>query len=61
MMDKIPRRAVTTHAMVAGNEAKYRIVVEGGFVREWVGIGWIELRPATPEDLEKYPTVEDCN
>jgi hypothetical protein len=44
--------------MVEGNEHLYNIVIDKGILKEWVGIGWIEVREATPEDAEKYPTVD---
>ena len=43
--------------MVNGNETKYKIVIDNGVLKNWVGIGWIELRKATPQDQDKYPTV----
>ena len=42
--------------MVNGNEKKYKIVIDNGIVKEWVGIGWIEIRKATKAD--KYPIVK---
>lgn len=56
-MSTVEARELGKLRMVAGNEGKYRIVIDEGLVKEWVGIGWIELRPAIPEDTEKYPTV----
>jgi len=57
-MNKIPVKELSNSAMVAGNESKYQIVVDGGILKEWVGIGWIELREALPDDIGKYPVVE---
>ena len=57
-MIKVPVREVSSYAMSTGNEKKYSIIVDGDKVKEWVGIGWIELREATPEDSEKYPVVD---
>ena len=57
-MNKVPARELSSYNMVNGNESKYRIVVDGDIIKEWVGIGWIELRKATPEDSENYPVVE---
>lgn len=44
--------------MVAGNEKKYRFVIDDGIVKDWVGIGWVDVGKATKEDYEKYPVVE---
>lgn len=43
--------------MVAGNETRYRCVIDGDALIEWVGFGWIMIRPATPEDRRSYPRV----
>ena len=32
-------------------------VIHCGTVKQWVGIGWVNVRPATKEDYEKIPTV----
>lgn len=53
----VEARELSSKAMCDGNESLYGIVVDGDTVKEWVGIGWIELRSATEEDREKYPTV----
>jgi hypothetical protein len=45
--------------MVAGNERKYRKVIVDRTVMEWVGIGWIILRPASGMDHDKFPVVVD--
>ena len=57
-MSKVHAREVSKQAMVEGNEAKYQCVIDNGTLKEWVGIGWIELREACPSDYEHYPTVE---
>ena len=57
-MTTVAARELNSVAMAQGNEHKYSIVIDEGVVKEWVGIGWIELRKARPEDTEKYPTVE---
>jgi len=44
-------------AMAERNETKYSIVIDQRILKEWVGIGWIELRTASTADKEKYPTV----
>lgn len=57
-MKTVPAHKLSNRAMVSGNEAYYRIVIDDGIVKEWVGIGWIELRKASKSDIGKYPTVE---
>ena len=47
MNKEIPARKLTNMAMSNGYERLYSIVVDQGIVKEWVGIGWIELRKAT--------------
>jgi hypothetical protein len=55
----LSRSAVTTIAMVAGNEKFItKIIDEDGLLKEWVGIGWIDIRTATKADRKKYPTLE---
>lgn len=39
----IPRRDLTTIAMVNGKEAQHSVVVVDGRVRQWVGFGWIDV------------------
>jgi hypothetical protein len=56
-MSNIPASELTNRAMVAGNEKVYKVVIDQGYVKEWVGFGWIDLRKATPSDLKKHPTV----
>jgi hypothetical protein len=56
-MTTIAASEVTTMAMVNKNEDKYKVVIDNGFVKEWVGIGWIEIRKATPGDFRKIPEV----
>jgi hypothetical protein len=58
-MKTVARSRLSTPAMIAGGELKYTKVIMNGVLKEWVGIGWIELRQATPADIKKYPTVED--
>ena len=57
-MTTITASKLTNIAMVNGNETLYKIIIDNGYLKEWVGIGWIELRKATPGDLKKYPIVE---
>ena len=35
------------------------VVIDDGFVKRYVGIGWVTERKATREDKKKYPIVED--
>ena len=44
--------------MAAGNEKKYSMVIHNGQVKEWVGIGWIDVRSATKEDRKNLPMVK---
>ena len=55
---KVSARRLSNLAMVNGYEKLYRIVIDNDVVKEWVGIGWIELRKASPRDLKKYPIVD---
>ena len=36
---------------------KHQTVIDGGQVRHWVGIGWVDHGKAEASDYEKYPTV----
>ena len=54
----IPAAECSTLKMVAGNERKITCVIDEGEVKEWVGIGWITLRQATPSDRKRFPTVK---
>lgn len=46
--------------MVASGELKgITKVIDGGVVKEWVGIGWITLEPPTDEERKTLPVVED--
>ena len=56
-MNEVAAKELSNRAMIEENEAHYSIVIDGGVLKEWVGIGWIELRPATQEDQAEYPMV----
>ena len=56
-MSEVHARELGKLVMAEGNESKYSIVIDEGTVKEWVGIGWIELRTATEADSLDYPTV----
>jgi len=56
VVSKVSAKKLSNIAMVNGNEKKYKIVIDNGIVKEWVGIGWIKIRKATKAD--KYPIVK---
>jgi len=58
-MNTIPISKCSTIAMVNGGERTHPTVVHGVVLKQWVGIGWINLRKATQEDKEKYPSVSE--
>lgn len=55
----VKRSELASLLMVAGNEKKYSVVIDGGRIKEWVGIGWIDIGAPTHADLSTYYTVED--
>jgi len=42
------------------NETKHSKVIMRGRVMQYVGIGWVDEGPASPQDTRKYPVVEDA-
>jgi hypothetical protein len=44
--------------MAGHNEKKYPVVIDYGVLKEWVAIGWVDVREATQKDYEKFPVVE---
>ncbi len=44
----VPRESLSNFKMAAGNEKLYPAVVDSGYVKSWVGIGWITERKANP-------------
>jgi hypothetical protein len=57
-MKTVKRSEVTHRAMIDhGNERNVTKIVQNGNLREWVGIGWIHIRKATPEDIKLWPTL----
>ena len=44
--------------MAGHNEKEYPVVIDNGILKEWVAIGWIDLREATQKDYKKFPSVE---
>lgn len=49
---------VRTISMTSGGENKISRVIHDGVVKNWVGIGWVEERKATPSDYFRYPEVK---
>ena len=43
--------------MAGHNEKKYPAVIDEGSLKEWVAIGWVDVRAATEQDYEKFPVV----
>lgn len=58
-MKTVKASKLKTISMVQAGERDYPVVIHNGWVKEWVGIGWIKLHEATEEDKEKYPVVVD--
>ena len=56
-METVRATELSKFRMVAGNEKIYSLVIDEGIVKNWVGIGWVDVGPATEEDYKKYPTV----
>lgn len=54
---RIKRSELQNLRMVAGNERKYRKVIIDGRVKEWVGIGWIDLGVPSDADRLLLPEV----
>jgi len=48
---------LSTLRMAAGNEGKYSKVIHKGIVKEWVGIGWINLERPTQTEIDNLPIV----
>lgn len=49
---------LTLRKMKAGGEKRHNIVVDtDGRLKEWVGMGWITIREATPADRQRWPRV----
>ncbi len=44
-----------TISMVVRNEKKLNKVIHERKIKEWVGIGWIDLTEPSFNDLKKYP------
>jgi hypothetical protein len=57
MPKPIAASELTIIRMVAGKEKVISKVIENGDLKEWVGIGWLTIRPATARDRMRYRTV----
>lgn len=57
-MEKVKASELSTIKMTCGNEKKYKTVIDDGIIKDWVAIGWIDVREATEKDYEKIPVVE---
>lgn len=55
--DPVKRSELSNLRMVVGNEDLYTKVVDGDRLKEWVGIGWVDVGMATEEHRTLYPTV----
>lgn len=53
----VKRSDLSAWKMVAGNEDRYPVVVDDGRRKDWVGIGWIDIGPASEKDVAEFPTV----
>jgi hypothetical protein len=53
----VKRSELTNLKMVAGNEKRYSTVIIDGYVKDWVGFGWVTLDKATAADKKKFPTA----
>jgi len=56
-MKKVKATELSKLRMAGHNEKKYPAVIDNGILKEWVAIGWVDLRKATKEDYEKFPVV----
>lgn len=55
MRTTVPRAELSNLRMAAGNENKYPVVIVDGVLKEWVGIGWIDIDTATEQDYDRVP------
>lgn len=56
-MRSVAASELSTFKMVAGNERKYKKVIDGDVVKEWIGFGWIELERPTEQEKKTLPHV----
>ena len=57
-MKTVKATELSNFRMAGHNEKKYPAVIDNGILKEWIAIGWIDLRKATKEDHKKFPVVE---
>lgn len=55
----VARSKLSNIAMVNGNEKDINIIIHDGRLKEWVGIGWIDIGKPTEEDYKTYPITGD--
>lgn len=58
-MKTYPRHKCSTLLMGCGGRGKPTRVIDGDTLKEYVGIGWIEIRKATARDRRLYPVLVD--
>ncbi len=56
-METVKATELSNLRMAGGNEKKYQAVIDNGILKEWVAIGWVDVRDATEEDFKKFPVV----
>ena len=49
-MKTVKATELSKFRMAGGNEEKYTAVIDDGILKEWVAIGWIDIREATEKD-----------
>lgn len=59
LQQQVLRSELATIKMTTGNEKKYSAVIVDGRRVQWVGIGWVDERPATPDDYQTLPVAID--
>lgn len=59
VVQTVTRKQLSTISMVNGNEHKFSVVIMDGQVKEWVGIGWIDVGPPTEDQKVSLPHVID--
>ncbi len=53
-----PRQCAIISMCDGRGEKTHSTVIDEGIVKDYVGIGWIDIRKATSDDYKKYPTVK---
>ncbi len=56
-LNTVPVAELSTIKMTTGGEKKHPVVIHNGYVKRWVGMGWVSEDKATAADIKKYPTV----